>query len=102
MEYLFVYGSLMFGMENNHILKKYGKFVSDANTIVKNFALYDDGDSPWLAVESQAGKLYGEVWTVTDLSYLDEFESECNRILASIHYRGTKINQDVYMYIPRE
>ena len=72
---LFVYGTLKFGQENNHLLAGQ-EFIRAAETLPL-YRLYGLGWHPGLVLDQAAGlAIKGELWSVDDatIAKLDEFE----------------------------
>lgn len=69
--YVFVYGSLKMGYENNYILEN-ATFVSDAITCDK-FQMYpvQSGEYPFLIKSEKAYPIMGEVYEINNQAILD-------------------------------
>lgn len=91
--YVFVYGTLKLGYLNNYLLvDSKGKFIK--NSILTSdlgFSMIDVGFYPILLSESEEPtKIYGEVWEVEHLDYLDNLEHYPD------YYNRKKIKVDGY------
>lgn len=72
--YLFVYGSLKKGFENEHILKK-AKYISKART-VRKFAMYESkrGRYPYLLKHQTLNHINGELYKIPRKELLEKID----------------------------
>ena len=74
MSKVFVYGSLMSGLHNNHCLR--GATLLREATTAGKFSMFSIGTFPMVIEEDEWSTVVGEVWEVDDrtLSILDQLE----------------------------
>lgn len=102
--YLFVYGSLKKGFENDHILEK-AKYISKATT-VRKFAMYEanGGEYPYLLKEKPLFNIEGELYKIARkdlLNKIDVFEGSPDyytRESIEIKSRSFNTNKKAFTY----
>jgi len=102
--YLFVYGSLKKGFENDHILEK-AKYISKAIT-VRKFAMYEanGGEYPYLLKEKALYNIEGELYKIARkdlLTKIDIFEGSPDyytRESIEVKSRSFKTNKKAFTY----
>ncbi len=102
--YLFVYGSLKKGFENEHVLDK-AKYISKATTIRK-FAMYTSkgGEYPYLLKDKPLNNIEGELYKIARkdlLKKIDIFEGSPDyytRESIEVKSRSFDINKRVFTY----
>jgi gamma-glutamylcyclotransferase (GGCT)/AIG2-like uncharacterized protein YtfP len=110
--YLFVYGSLKKGFENEHILQK-ATYIAKATT-VRKFAMYEskDGDYPYLLKHKPLNKIDGELYKIARkdlLKKIDIFEGSPDyykRESIEVRTRSTKFSTNkrafTYFYVNKK
>ena len=102
--YLFVYGSLKKGFENEHVLDK-AKYISKAIT-VRKFAMYTSkgGDYPYLLKDKPLNNIEGELYKIARkdlLKKIDIFEGSPDyytRESIEVKSRSFNTNKRVFTY----
>lgn len=102
--YLFVYGSLKKGFENEHVLDK-AKYISKATT-VRKFAMYTSkgGEYPYLLKDKPLNNIKGELYKIARkdlLNKIDIFEGSPDyytRESIEVKSRSFDINKRVFTY----
>lgn len=102
--YLFVYGSLKKGFENEHVLDK-AKYISKATT-VRKFAMYEakGGDYPYLIKGKPLNYIEGEIYRIARkdlLKKIDLFEGSPDyytREAIEVKSRSFETNKRAFTY----
>lgn len=102
--YLFVYGSLKKGFENEHVLDK-AKYISKATT-VRKFAMYTSkgGEYPYLLKDKPLNNIEGELYKIARkdlLKKIDIFEGSPDyytRESIEVKSRSFDINKRAFTY----
>jgi len=102
--YLFVYGSLKKGFENEHVLDK-AKYISKATT-VRKFAMYisKGGEYPYLLKDKPLNNIQGELYKIARkdlLKKIDIFEGSPDyytRESIEVKSRSFDINKRAFTY----
>lgn len=110
--YLFVYGSLKKGFENEHILEK-AKYISKAIT-VRKFAMYESkgGGYPYLLKDKPLNHIHGELYKIARkdlLKKIDLFEGSPDyytRESIEVQTRSTRFSTNkrafTYFYVDKK
>jgi len=104
---IFVYGTLREGEENHYLLKEAKCLVCNCWT---SGNLYDTGQGYPAMVTGQTGRVYGELYEISEeqlaqLDWLESYEgdgenNDYDRTLQTIHAGHETIGAYVYVYAP--
>ena len=95
---VFVYGTLMKGMGNDHFLKK-SEYLGDGLTD-KEYSMYIDIVIPKIT-ETPRYKIEGELYVVSDVDMrlMDKLEGNYSKMVTKVYNKRSKKFVDAFIYV---